>query len=164
MQCTITFEFLHIKLYALFKASGAWPVVPHIPEVLDTAVKYLFGPLFCSLLVADLNCLNSTPVSFDGGNNSEGFKFFLKSMLELFLLWIYTGECGKYKIWQTKDCNHWGKTYCERFNNSCKCAAWNNNIIPFHVCISKALQEMENISNFVMEFCKADSDVVCFAS
>lgn len=78
MQCTITFEFLHIKLYALFKASGAWPVVPHIPEVLDTAVKYLFGPLFCSLLVADLNCLNSTPVSFDGGNNSEGFKFFFK--------------------------------------------------------------------------------------
>lgn len=65
------YEFLHIKLYALFKAAGAWPVVPRIPEVLDTAVNYLFGPLFCSLLVAYLNCLNSTPINFGGENNGE---------------------------------------------------------------------------------------------
>lgn len=68
-------KFLHIKLYALFKAAGAWPVVPHIPEVLDTAVNYLFAPLFCSLFFADGNCLNNTPVNFGGENNSEGFKF-----------------------------------------------------------------------------------------
>lgn len=65
-------------------------------------------------------------------------------MLELFLLWVWTGECGKYKLRQTKDCDHWGKSYCERLNdNSYKCAAWNNKIIPFHVYISKELQEME---------------------
>lgn len=144
MQCSITFEVLHIKLYALFKGAGAWPVVPHIIEVLDTGVKYLFGPLFCSQLVADLNCVNSTPVNFGRGNNTKGLKLKKRSMLRLFLLWIWTGECGKYKIWQTKDCDHWGKNYCERLNdNSYKCAAWNNKIIPFHVYISKELQEME---------------------
>lgn len=74
MQCSITFEVLHIKLYALFKGAGAWPVVPHIIEVLDTGVKYLFGPLFCSQLVADLNCVNSTPVNFGRGNNTKGLK------------------------------------------------------------------------------------------
>lgn len=74
MQCSITFEVLHIKLYALFKGAGAWPVVPHIIEVLDTGVKYLFGPLFCSQLVADLNCANSTPVNFGRGNNTKGLK------------------------------------------------------------------------------------------
>lgn len=73
MQCTITFEVSHIKLYALVKAAWAWPVVPHIPQVLDTGVKFLFGPLFCSLL-ADLNCVNSTPVNFGRGNSSKGFK------------------------------------------------------------------------------------------
>lgn len=67
MQHTITFEVLHTKLYALFKTAGPWPVVPRIPEILDTGVKYSFGPLFCSLLIADLNCLNSTPVKFGRG-------------------------------------------------------------------------------------------------
>lgn len=75
MQCTITFEVLHVKLYALFKAAGTWPVVPHTPEVLDTGVKYLFESLFCSLLIADLNCLDSIPVNSGKGNNSKVFKF-----------------------------------------------------------------------------------------
>lgn len=76
-------------------------------------------------------------------------------MLRLFLLWIWTGECGKYKIWQTKDCDHWGKNYCERLNdNSCKCAAWNNKIIPFHVYISKELQEMEVFVTMLRSFAK----------
>lgn len=48
--------------------------MPHIHEILDTRVKYLFGPLFCSLLIADLNSLNSTPVNFGRGNNSKGYK------------------------------------------------------------------------------------------
>lgn len=66
--------------------------MPHIHEILDTRVKYLFGPLFCSLLIADLNSLNSTPVNFGRGNNSKGYKLKKKTktktcVLELFFLW-----------------------------------------------------------------------------
>lgn len=165
MQCSITFEVLHIKLYALFKGAGAWPVVPHIIEVLDTGVKYLFGPLFCSQLVADLNCVNSTPVNFGRGNNTKGLKLKKRSMLRLFLLWIWTGECGKYKIWQTKDCDHWGKTIVRDLMIIAVNVQHGTIRSSHFMCTyQRNCRKWKSICNYVTEFCKTDDDVVCFAS